>query len=188
MQNSIEDIDENNKKGILLILSIAQFFGLALWFAPNAVIDQMKTEFDLNNTDLSSLSIAVTLGFVIGGLTFSILNLPDLLKAKNFFFISSSLGGLANLSIVFVEDISFIWILILRFITGVFLAGIYPVGMKITASHFKHNRGLAVGILLSALTAGSGLPYLFNLFGTPKWEIVLSISSILAIFGGIVVL
>lgn len=172
----------------MIILSIAQFFGLSLWFAPNAVIDQIQSDFGLNNNDISLLSIVVTLGFVVGGLLFSIFNIPDLFKATNFFFISSILGATSNLIIIYVDGITFKFILILRFFTGFFLAGIYPVGMKITASHYKHNRGLAIGILLSSLTAGSGLPYLFRLFGSPQWRSVLLLASILSITGGIIVL
>ncbi|OLS23471.1 MAG: hypothetical protein HeimC2_26750 [Candidatus Heimdallarchaeota archaeon LC_2] len=172
----------------MIILSLAQFFGLSLWFAPNAVIDQFEAEFGLNSSDISLISIVVTFGFVIGGLLFSIFNLPDVFKAKNFFFFSSILAAVSNLIIVYTEGINFVQILVLRFFTGFFLAGIYPVGMKITASHYKHNRGLAIGILLSALTAGSGLPYLFRLFGSPKWRSVLLLASILSMFGGIIVL
>ncbi len=172
----------------MIILSIAQFFGLSLWFAPNAVIDQIESDFGLNNSDISLLNIVVTLGFVVGGLLFSIFNIPDLVKATNFFFISSILGAISNLIIIYVDGITFEFILILRFFTGFFLAGIYPVGMKITASHYKQNRGLAIGILLSALTAGSGLPYLFRLFGSPDWRSVLLFSSLLSITGGVLVL
>lgn len=173
---------------MLIILSIAQFFGLSLWFAPNAVIDQLESDFGLNNSDISWLSISVTLGFVIGGLIFTIFNLPDLFKATNVFFISSFFGAVSNLIIVYFEGITFGFILVLRFFTGFFLAGIYPVGMKLTASHYSKNRGLAVGILLSALTAGSGLPYLFRLFGAPNWRFVLLLASLFSIVGGLLVL
>ncbi|MCE7737363.1 MAG: MFS transporter [Candidatus Heimdallarchaeota archaeon] len=159
-----------------------------MWFAPNAVIDQFEADFGLNNSDISLLSIVVTLGFVIGGLIFSIFNIPDLFKATNFFFISSVLGAVSNLIIIYYDGISFNLILVMRFFTGFFLAGIYPVGMKITASHYKKNRGLAIGILLSALTAGSGLPYLFRLFGSPNWKSVLLFASLLSIVGGLLVL
>ncbi|MFV2015539.1 MAG: nitrate/nitrite transporter, partial [Candidatus Heimdallarchaeota archaeon] len=176
------------RKSILIILSLAQFFGLSLWFAPNAVIDQLKNDFGLNTSDISLLSIVVTLGFVIGGLVFTIFNIPDLFKTTIFFFVSSILAAISNLIIIYSEGISFNLILILRFSTGFFLAGIYPVGMKITASHYKQNRGLAIGILLSALTAGSGLPYLFRLFGSPNWRFVLLLASTLSIIGGFLVL
>ncbi|MCH8905778.1 MAG: MFS transporter [Candidatus Heimdallarchaeota archaeon] len=97
------------------------------------------------------------------------------------------LGGIANLLIAILNGPNFTFILLMRFMTGVFLAGIYPVGMKITASHFKTNRGLAIGVLLSALTAGSGLPYLFRLFGTPDWQFLISLVAVLSIFGGLMV-
>lgn len=179
---------KQSKITILLILSIAQLFGLSLWFAPNAVIDQLQPKFDLSNKDLSNLSIVVTLGFVFGGLFFSIFNIPDLISANKLFFINSLLGGLANIIIVVFNGPNFETILVLRFLTGFSLAGIYPIGMKLTASHFDHNRGFAIGILLGALTVGSGLPYLFRLFGTPDWKALILTTSILAILGGVFVL
>jgi MFS family permease len=168
------------------MLSLSQFFGLSLWFAPNAVFDQLVPLYNLTDSDLSSISIAVIIGFVIGSLISAFLNLPDVIQAQKLFFISGILGGLANISIIFAPNFATIWLL--RFFTGIFLAGIYPVGMKLTASHFKENRGLAVGILLSALTAGSGLPYLFNLFGEPDWKVVLVIVSFQSILCGFIVL
>ncbi|MHA2089868.1 MAG: MFS transporter [Candidatus Kariarchaeaceae archaeon] len=168
------------------MLSLSQFFGLSLWFAPNAVFDQLVPLYNLSDSDLSSISIAVIIGFVVGSLLSALLNLPDVIQAQKLFFLSGVFGGIANILIIFTPSFATIWLL--RFLTGVFLAGIYPVGMKLTASHFKENRGLAVGILLSALTAGSGLPYLFNLFGEPDWKVVLVLVSIQSIVCGFIVL
>ncbi len=167
------------------ILSIAQLFGLSLWFATNSVIDQLIPEFGLNPQDLTWLSIAVTLGFVFGGLTSTLTNISDIAPADRVFMISSLLGGAATAIIALKPD--FVLVLVLRFLTGFFLAGIYPVGMKLTASHFKKSRGLAIGTLLSALTIGSGLPYIFLIFGTPSWQVVLLTVATLAVLGGLLV-
>lgn len=165
---------------------MSQFFGLSLWFAPNAVFVQLVSIYNFTDNDLSIISIAIIAGFIFGSLISALFNLPDILKSQHLFFVSSILGGIANGLIIFVSDFNYIWLL--RFLTGAFLAGIYPVGMKLTSSHFKENRGLAIGILLSALTAGSGLPYLFNLFGQPDWKIIIVIVSLLAFLCGILVI
>ncbi|MCH8905779.1 MAG: hypothetical protein IH840_01720 [Candidatus Heimdallarchaeota archaeon] len=78
----------SSQSSILLILSVSQLFGLSLWFATNAVLDQLKPEFNLNDSDLTLLSISVTMGFVLGGLTSSLFNLSDLMRATKFFFFS----------------------------------------------------------------------------------------------------
>ena len=178
---------ELNRKNIVLlaVLTISQMFGLSLWFSTNAIVDQLKSAWNLSVSDIGLLSISVTIGFILGALGFSILSLPDLLKAKNLYFIASILGALTNFLLVFSPD--FIVVLLLRIITGISLAGIYPVGMKMTASYFKYHRGLAIGVLLGATTAGSGLPYLFNLIGVPEWQILLTFSSLLALLGGILI-
>lgn len=170
---------------ILILLSVGQLFGLSLWFATNSVVDQLITEFGLVELDLTYLSVAVTLGFVMGGLVSTLTNISDIAPADKVFMVSSILGALATGSIVLLNDFNLI--LLMRFLTGFFIAGIYPVGMKLTASHFKQRRGLAIGTLLSALTIGSGLPYIFIIFGSPPWKTVILIVAALALLGGLLV-
>lgn len=170
---------------VLVVLTIAQLFGLSLWFAPNAIISQLDPIFNLTSTDISNISISVILGFVTGSLLSSFLSISDRYKLHHIFGISGLLGAFTTLMLVFASSV--LQIILLRFVTGVALAGIYPVGMKLTSSHFKNNRGLALGILLSALTAGSGLPYLFNLFGTPPWQNIIYAVTMLATIAAIIV-
>jgi len=158
---------------------------MSLWFAPNSVVDQLEPIFHLDPHNLTQLSISVTIGFVTGGLISTFTNISDIIEARKVFFISTLFGGLSTFLITLAN--SFTIILILRFCTGFFIAGIYPVGMKLTSSHYKHQRGLAIGILLSALTIGSGLPYLFLLVGIPDWRTVLLLVAILDVIGGLLV-
>jgi len=170
-----------SKIAILIVISISLLLSLTIWFSANAIVDQLISLWVLNDYDIAVLSMILILGFVIGGVVSSVLNLPDVIKTRNYYCLYSSLGSLTNLLAIFSPN--FFWFLILRFLTGFFLAGVYPTAMKLMASWFEKNRGLAVGILLGALTAGSGLPYIFNLIGSPDWHILLSISSLLALFG-----
>jgi len=177
---------KNEKYFILGILSISVIFSFSLWFSANAIIPQVSQFLELSDSRISFLSIILIIGFVIGGLISSLLNLPDILRTKNIFVISAFLGALANIGAIFFS--SFESIIIFRFLTGFFLAGVYPTSIKIITTWFKESRGLAVGILLGALTLGSGLPYIFNLTGIPDWKILLSFSSGLSIIGGILVM
>lgn len=170
----------------LIILAIAQFFCLSLWFSTNAILSQIRAVFMFTSGDVARISSAVVFGFVIGGLISSVLNISDIVSSTRVFFLSAILGSTTNTIITITGNITVI--IISRFFTGFFLAGIYPIGMKLTASHFKENRGLSIGILLSALTAGSGLPYLFNLIGVPDWRVLVFFSSVLAAIGGGLVL
>jgi MFS family permease len=61
--------------------------------------------------------------------------------------------------------------------------------MKIAAGWFKEGRGLAIGILVGALTLGSASPHLVRWAVSPQaWRVVLVIASLSAIVGGLLVL
>ncbi|MFW9819788.1 MAG: MFS transporter [Candidatus Thorarchaeota archaeon] len=178
-------LTKKSKPLILTIVSVSLLFSLTIWFSANAITPQLVNLWNLNQFDISILSMTLIIGFVIGGLIYSISNLPDLIKTPIFLGFNAFFGALTNLFAAL--SASFLWFIIFRFITGFFLAGVYPTSMKLISSWFKRNRGLAIGILLGALTAGSGLPYLFNLIQIPSWRILLSFSSLLSLIGAVLV-
>lgn len=171
---------------ILIILSLSAILSFSLWFSANAVIPQLTEYFNLTNSEKSLLSIIVTIGFIVGALTYAILNLPDVFKTKNVFAFSAALGGLTSFIVAFFIE-SFTWLLVTRFITGFFLAGVYPPGMKLASSWFQKERGFAVGCMGASLALGSGLPYLFNLTGIPHWKVLISFSGLAALISAVLV-
>jgi len=79
--------------------------------------------------------------------------------------------------------------LVFRFLTGITLAGVYPVGMKLVAQWFRSGLGWRLGILLAALTLGTASPYLmFGLGAAPGWRLLLLTASGLSLLGGFLVL
>ena len=176
---------KNNKYFVLAILSLSIIFAFSLWFSANAIIPQLNEILDLPRAGLGLLSIILIIGFVIGGLVSTIFNLSDVFKTKHIFVASAILAAIAHASAILVP--SYEAILLFRFLTGFYLAGVYPTSMKIITTWFKTSRGLAIGILLGGLTLGSGLPYIFNLTGIPDWRILLSLSSIAAVVSAIIV-
>ncbi|HDZ18879.1 MAG TPA: MFS transporter [archaeon] len=176
---------KKNKPLILTIVSVSLLFSLTIWFSANAITSQLIELWNLNQLDIALLSMILIIGFVIGGLLYSIFNLPDLIKTPKFYSINALLGSVTNFFAAL--STNFLMFTIFRFSTGFFLAGVYPTAMKLISSWFKKNRGLAIGILLGALTAGSGLPYLFNLIQLPDWRMLLSFSSIFALTGSLLV-
>jgi MFS family permease len=170
---------------VLLVLTVAQFFALTLWFNATAVIPQLIPYYDLSQNDIDLLSMTVTVGFVVGCMISSLFNLPDVIKTKNIFTFSALAGGLSNAVSSF--STSFSGVVVCRFLTGIFLAGVYPTGMKLAVTWFREGRGYAVGLIIAALTAGSGLPYLFNLTYFPDWRIIMNVSTVLAVIGGLLV-
>ncbi len=167
---------------ILIKIILAQFFCTSLWFAGNAVSSQI---FD-HNSSSEVLIIAVQLGFIIGTLLFAIIKISDRFSPSMVFLYSSLIASLANFFIPFFESIEIISFL--RFITGVFLAGIYPVGMKIAADHHNKGLGIALGYLVGALVLGTALPFMIKgSIDLTQWQLVFLLTSGLAIFGGLLI-
>ncbi len=170
---------------ILIIISVSLLLSLTVWFSANAIVSQLESLWTLTETDLALFSMILIFGFVLGGIISAIFNLSDIVDSTNFYSLYGILAGISNLTAIFAPN--FAWFLFLRFMTGFFLAGVYPTAMKLMASWFKESRGLALGILLGALTVGSGFPYVFNLTGFPDWKILMTISSVFAFFGALLV-
>lgn len=175
-------------KRILPIIVIAQFCCTSLWFASNGVINNIITEFRLNDSALGYLTSAIQFGFIIGTLTFAILSISDRFSPSKVFFASAILGAVFNLGIIW-QGNSLITLSGFRFLTGFFLAGIYPVGMKIAADYFEKGLGKSLSFLVGALVLGTALPHLLNQFTNDvAWQLVIKSTSILAIIGGLLIL
>src|SRR5215212_4064687 len=171
----------------LTLLSAAELLGMALWFSGSAVVPALTLEWRLSPSQISWLAIAVQLGFVAGTLISATLNLPDIISTRHLFTISSFLGAAVNVIFgLYVNDPQ--TAILLRFVTGVCLAGVYPPGMKIMATWFRERRGMALGVLVGALTLGKATPYLVNAIGSANWHTNILFVSILAAVGGLIVL
>jgi len=166
---------------MLALLALAELFGMSLWMAGTAVAPQLQAQWGLDGTQVGILMTAVQLGFVVGTATSAVLNLADVIPARRFFAASAILGAVANASLVVANDFSAA--VASRFATGIFLAGVYPPAMKMAATWFRSQRGLAVGTVVGALTIGKASPYLINAIpgaGVREVAIAASASALLA--------
>lgn len=169
---------------ILPIIVFSQFAGTSLWFAGNAVIADLPAMIETGEETLGWMTSSVQIGFITGTFLFAITSLSDRYQARSVFIICAFMGALCNFLIIPAADDLFL-ILSFRFLTGFFLAGIYPVGMKICASWFEKGLGVSLGLLVGALVAGTSFPHLLNGIGSVfNWKSVLVTISILAAFGG----
>jgi len=160
---------------------------MGLWFGVSAVAPQIAREWHLGEAATSWLTLAVQLGFVAGTLLSATLNLPDVIRVRYLFATCAILGAVANALLAWVVT-GVSAAIALRFFTGVFLAGVYPPGMKIIATWFREGRGLALGVLVGALTLGKASPYLINAVGSHNWRINVAVASVLAMISGVIVL
>ena len=163
----------------LALLSVATVLSLTVWFSTNAVAPALEVERGFSSSDIAWLTIAVQLGFVLGTLIIASTNLADLMNTRKLFAISAVLAGASNFALVFAPG-GIVGALALRVLSGVFLGGVYPPGMKIVSGWFRSGRGIAIGTMIAALTLGSGSPHLLKSVFVAQWELTLYISSILA--------
>jgi MFS family permease len=171
-------------KHILPVIVIAQFCCTSLWFASNCVMNELAAAFQFESSALSDLTSAVQFGFIAGTLVFALLTIADRFSPSLVFLLSALAGAALNLCTI-LEGNTLMSLLFLRFGMGFFLAGIYPVGMKIASDYFDKGLGKSLGFLVGALVVGTALPHLIKgSFEELPWRIILISISILATFGG----
>jgi MFS family permease len=171
----------------LFLLAAAELAGMSLWFGASAAAPALAQRWGLAAADAGHLTLAVQLGFVVGTLVSAVSNLSDVHPPRYVFAVSALLAALAN-AVFALASAGVVLGLALRFATGFCLAGVYPPGMKMMASWFREGRGLALGILIGALTLGKASPYLVNAIGSADWRVNLVALSIFAIAGGAIAL
>lgn len=170
---------------ILPIIVFSQLAGTSLWFAGNAIIGDLQTAMNVGLEDTGIVTSAIQLGFIFGTLVFALLSISDRYSPRKLFFLCSVLGSVSNLLIYFIAYDLFS-LLVLRFITGFLLTGIYPIGMKIAAGWYKEKLGNAIGLLVGALALGTAFPHLIKSFGgSLPWEQVIFAISVFSLAGGI---
>jgi len=170
----------------IAIIAIGQVAAMTLWFSATAIIPALRLEYDLSATTASLFTSAVQLGFVTGTLISAFWGLADRFDTRRLFMWSALTASGVNGLILFIDPVSFP-VIILRFITGMCMAGIYPVGMKLAATWAKGNMGMLLGLLVGALTLGSAAPHLFNVLGGVDWRLTLAIGSIAALFAAFII-
>ncbi len=166
---------------MLLLICLAELGALSLWFSATAVIPSLSTPW-MSPSSQAWLSMAVTLGFVAGTAISAAFTLVDWIGARWLFCVATVGGALANAALLVWMDVLAV-VIVCRFLTGLMLAGAYPPGMKLAASWFVEERGLAVGSLVGALTFGTALPHLFNVLGGLAWPPVIAATSVAALAG-----
>lgn len=182
-----QGLAQSSRWRALVSLAVAELMGMAMWFSASAVVPALQREWQLSESAVAALTLAVQLGFVAGTLLSALLNLPDVINARHLFALSAVAGAAANAAFALFARGAATGIT-LSFLIGLFLAGVYPPGMKIMATWFRHGRGMAIGVLVGALTLGKASPYLINSLGGESWRQKMLLTSALAVIGGLIVL
>ncbi|MFD1564617.1 MFS transporter [Haloarchaeobius amylolyticus] len=172
----------------LILIGVAELFAMTLWFSGTAVGPELADAWNLSAAETAWLTNAVQLGFVVGALLSASLTIADVVRPRYLFAGCAFVGAAATALIAGFVD-SGLPAIALRFLTGVALAGVYPTGMKMMASWFVRGRGLAIGVLVGALTVGSASPHLLRaLGGIGQPRLVLYGTAAIAAIGGLLAL
>lgn len=171
---------------ILPATIFALFAGTSPWFAGNAVLPDLSRLWGLSPDALGYMISSVQLGFIAGTLVFAVLAISDMFSPRKTFLVCALMGALSNAGVYFFAE-GFVSLMAFRFLTGFFLAGIYPIAMKIAAGWYQQDLGRAMGYLISAVVAGTAFPYLLKALGQSlPWASVILSVSVTAAIGGIV--
>jgi sugar phosphate permease len=171
------------RRRMLAVVALATLGALTVWFSTNAISAALGEQFGFGDGELAWLTIAVQFGFVAGTLLSALSNLTERMNARRLFALAALLAALANLAPVGSDSFA-VWLLA-RFATGVFLGGVYPPAMHVVSGWYRSGRGLALGVVIGALTLGSGSPHLLRALLEGQWELTMLLASVLAALGGL---
>jgi len=171
----------------IFLLVLAQVSALSLWFISAAVLPDMLRDYEITNLAQAALSSAVAAGFVVGALISALTGISDRFDPRRVFAVCALLSAASGFALLIFDPGSTLSIL-MRFITGMMLAGVYPVGMKIAVGWGKEDRGLLVGLLVGALTFGSASPHLVAWLGEAEWRTTIMIVSSLTLVSSVLIL
>ncbi len=182
-----EPFDQDPRRWwILGLVSAGLLFGMSAWFTASAVAPELRLRWGLTSDEVGWLTTVVQLGFVAGTAAAALLNLADIIPSRVYFALCAVMAALANAALLVVP--SYRVALVGRFLTGFFLAGVYPPGMKMIATWFRSARGLAIGTVVGALTVGKATPYLLKAVGGPGIAPVVGGASLAGGLAGVLVL
>lgn len=183
---TLEQTALREKTRSVTLLVIAEILAMSLWFASAAILDDLTRNNQLSPFQAAALSSSVQFGFVIGALVSALTGIADRFDPRRVFAVFAAIAAFANLALL--TDPGAGIATALRLLTGICLAGVYPVGMKIVVGWGANDRGLLVGLLVGGLTLGSASPHLLAFLGGAQWQLTIIGTSLLALLSALLVL
>lgn len=169
----------------LAVICMGVILSMTPWFSATAILPELKAHWHVSEALASWLTNAVQLGFVTGALLSSATGLPDLVRPHRLMAVSALLAAALNLALLFAPG--GVTAVMIRFLTGVALAGVYPPAMKLVTTWFVHGRGLALGLVIGGLTVGSAFPHLIRAATTSlDWQLVVLATSAMSLVAAVI--
>ncbi|PWI11289.1 MFS transporter [Streptomyces sp. NWU339] len=167
-------------------IAAVQVLGLAVWFSMSAVVPSLRNDWGLTAGGAVWLTASVQFGFVAGAVASTALNLADRVPPQRLLAVSAAAAAVCTVVLALFADRPAVAVP-LRLMTGMFLAGVYPTGMKLMASWSgSAGRGRTMGVLIAALTLGSTLPHLIAGVGSLPWRGVLLAAAAAGLLGSVI--
>ena len=174
-----------NRWRVLAVLAAGLMLAMTTWFSTSAVLPALRDRWALSTNEASTLVVVLQLGFVAGALASALVGVADRWDLRWVIAVAAIGAAATNAALVSVggygEAVG------LRFATGAFLAGVYPPALKLVSTWFREGRGLAMGVMIAALTVGSAAPHLVTALGGARWQLVVLVTSGLTALGGVVI-
>jgi MFS family permease len=187
MTSSATDTPAEHRWRMLALLCLAVVLSFSCWFSANAIAPELKRAWSLSESAAAWLTNGVQIGFVIGALSASFFNLPDLIRMNRLMAGSALLAALSNAAMLLEPGPA--GAVFCRMVTGFALAGVYPPALKLVSTWFVSGRGLALAGVIGAITAGSSLPHLFRgMSSAVDWHSVVLLSSGATLVGALILL
>ena len=189
MTGSAPEPEASGRWGQLAVIGSGVLLAFAPWFSASAVGPLLVAEWHPSALDLPLLTVAVQVGFAVAAIGLAVSGAADAIAGPRLFLAGSIVAAAGNLGFALLAGspaAALPW----RFATGAGLAAVYPVAVRMLSGWFRRERGLAIGVLIGALTVGSALPHLIRAVGVPNgldWRPTVAIASLLALVGGLLV-
>jgi len=177
--------DFTHRRRAVTLLALSTLLAMSAWFSTGAVGPALQAARGYSSADLTWMAIAVQAGFVVGTLTVALLNIADIFRPQRVYLLGAVLASIAAISLL--PDQTATPAIASRFVIGLSLAAVYPVGMKVIAGWYQAGRGLILGVMIGALSLGSGLPHLFGSLFDPDWQPAIIGAAVATLLGGIMV-
>jgi MFS family permease len=183
------DADATGRWRELAIVGAGVLLAFGPWFSASAIAPLLTAEWHTTGLDLPLLTVAVQVGFAVAAIGLAVSGAADVVSGRSLFVGGALVAAAANLGFAFAATSAgsaLLW----RGLTGAGLAAVYPVALRMIAGWFRRDRGVAIGILIGALTVGSALPHLIRAVGASTgadWRAIVAAASVLAVVGAVVV-
>jgi len=171
----------------IIFITFAQLLGTSLWFSANSVAFNLMQSWHIGITEIGWLTNAVQTGFILGTFAIAVTGIADRYAASRIFSLAAICGAVFNLAFAYLADN--IWSgIFYRFLVGISLAGIYPIGMKLAVSWVPKSKAKVLSILVAMLTLGTAFPYVIkSLTSNLNWQYIMSIASLCAFLAAMMI-